>query len=227
MNPDKLFDYLEGKLSPADRAQLEEQLMSDPQLRRQFEVARGIHRAGRDTREVVVPSEDHAAVERSGRLGRRIATVAAALVLINVLVGLAVIFGKNKKPSNLGAREAEIRQQLQASLDAAAEKAMPPPSFTAGEILISAPRSEWEKIAERILAAAVAFGGTGAKGLPEENVMTVLVDVPASREAEFRRAVESASKQTPMPAIEPGPSPPDETAKDRTIVQIRIAEAAR
>ena len=40
MNPDKLFDYLDGKLSPADRTALEEKLMSDPQLRREFNVAR-------------------------------------------------------------------------------------------------------------------------------------------------------------------------------------------
>jgi anti-sigma factor RsiW len=55
MSPDKLFDYLDGKLSPADRTQLEEKLMSDPQLRQQFNIAREIHRSGRDSREVVMP----------------------------------------------------------------------------------------------------------------------------------------------------------------------------
>ncbi|HEX8280353.1 MAG TPA: zf-HC2 domain-containing protein, partial [Chthoniobacterales bacterium] len=100
MNPDKLFDYLDGKLSPADREQLEEKLMSDAQLRRHFEVARQIHRGGRDTREVVGSSEDAAAVERGGRMGRRIATAVIALVFVNVLVGLAIIGGRFKSKSN-------------------------------------------------------------------------------------------------------------------------------
>jgi hypothetical protein len=43
MNPDKPFDYLEGRLSPKERAALEERLMSDKQLQREFAVARQIH----------------------------------------------------------------------------------------------------------------------------------------------------------------------------------------
>src|SRR5438093_10892237 len=43
MNPDKLFDYLEGRLSQGERAALEEQLMSDKQLQRQLAAARQIH----------------------------------------------------------------------------------------------------------------------------------------------------------------------------------------
>ena len=43
MNPDKLFDYLEGRLSPKERSALEKQLMSDKQLQREFAVARQIH----------------------------------------------------------------------------------------------------------------------------------------------------------------------------------------
>src|SRR3954453_5498820 len=98
MNPDKLFDYLDGKLSPADRTALEEKLMSDAQLRKQFEVARKIHRTGRDSREVIMPSEDPEAVARGGRLGRQIATAAIVLMFLNVVGGLAVITWKNQKP---------------------------------------------------------------------------------------------------------------------------------
>ena len=57
MNPDKLFDYLEGRLSPTERAALEEQLMSDKQLQREFAVARQIHAGMRgDSQEVVLPA---------------------------------------------------------------------------------------------------------------------------------------------------------------------------
>ena len=43
MNPDKLFDYLDGRLPAAERAALEEQLISDRQLQRELAVARQIH----------------------------------------------------------------------------------------------------------------------------------------------------------------------------------------
>lgn len=227
MNPDKLFDYLDGKLSPAEREQLEARLMSDAQLRRQFEVARGIHRAGSDQREVIVPSEDLATIERSGRLGRRIATAAAALVMANVVVGLIFIYGKNRKPARPSGQEAEIRRQLEASLGAAAENAMPPPTFTAEEIQLTAPRAEWENIASRVIAASTVFEGTATKGLPEDNAMTVVADIPTSRDAEFRQAVKSAATIAPMPAIAPGPETEGTPSNARTIVQVRIAETAR
>jgi hypothetical protein len=229
MSPDKLFDYLDGKLSPAERTQLEEKLMSDAQLRQQFNIARDIHRAGGGSREVTVQTDDPAALERSGKLGRRIATGAAVLVFLNVAIGIAVIVGKNKK-SDLKTNEAAIREQLVASLGAAAQNAMPPPSFAAEEINLTAPRAEWETVAERIIAGATAFGGSAAKGLPDDAVMSVIVDIPSSRDAEFRQAITSAAKISPMPAIAPGTG--EETAgadekNARTIVQVRIAEAAR
>jgi anti-sigma factor RsiW len=40
MNPDKLFDYLEGRLPASERAALDERLISDNQLQRELAVAR-------------------------------------------------------------------------------------------------------------------------------------------------------------------------------------------
>ena len=230
MNPDKLFDYLDGRLSPADRTALEEQLISDAQLRKQFNIAREIHRGGGGhTREVLPRDEDPAAMERAGKLGRRIATAAILLVFLNVAIGLAVITWKNKKPKT-GAREAEIRQQLEASLGAAAQNAMPPPSFVEGEVKLTASRAQWEHMADRIVNAATSFGGSAAKGLPDENLMTVMVEIPSSRDAEFRRALTSASGITPMPAFAPAvknDGPGAASSDERTILQVRIAEAAQ
>src|SRR5205823_6250407 len=53
MNPDKLFDYLDGKLSASERAQMEERFVSDPEARRELTVARQIHASMTDSREVV------------------------------------------------------------------------------------------------------------------------------------------------------------------------------
>ena len=64
MNPDKLFDYLEGRLPAAERAALEERLMSDKQLQRELAVARQIHAGMRgDSREVLLAAT--AGCERS------------------------------------------------------------------------------------------------------------------------------------------------------------------
>ncbi len=43
MNPDKLFDYLDGKLPPNERTELEERFMSDPQARKELAIAREVH----------------------------------------------------------------------------------------------------------------------------------------------------------------------------------------
>lgn len=221
MNPDKLFDYLDGKLSPADRAQLEERLMSDSHLREQFNVAREIHRGGRDSREAIVPSDDLATVEKAGRLGRRIATAAIALVALNVAVGILVIAGKNKKPAGLTAQEAAIRQQLAASLGAAGARVLPPPSFVENEIGLPAPRAEWENLAEKVIAAAEKFGGSGAKDLPAETSLKVMIDIPSARVPEFRQSLPGAAASPgETPAAQPPPN-------ERTILQVLISESGR
>jgi anti-sigma factor RsiW len=161
MNPDKLFDYLDGKLAPAERAEVEGKLATDAQLQQQLAIAREIHRGmgdSRPTHEVLPPIDDPAVAARGARVGRRVGAACAVLVLVNVLIGLAVISVKNKKPANTSAHEAAIRQQLAASLDAAAQSALPPPTFAAGDIQLFAPKPEWENIATRVITAAETCG---------------------------------------------------------------------
>ncbi len=228
MNPDKLFDYLDGKLSPSERNELETKLADDTQLQRQFAVAREIHRGmggSRGSREVFPTPAEVAAAERGGRLGRRIATACVALVLLNVLFGLGVIAVKNKK--RLGSdREAMLREQLAASLGAAAQNALPVPSFVAAEIRLVAPRAEWETIAARVTAAAESIGGSAARGLPADDAVGVVVDIPSSREADFRQLIAAgASASNSAPAAKPD-AIASKDSDQRTIVQVRIAEAA-
>lgn len=225
MNPDKLFDYLDGKLDPAAREAFETKLASDSHLLRQLAVAREIHRGmrgSRDQQEVVVPIDDPELIARSGRMGRRILTAAMALVLLNVLIGLSVIASKRSKPANTNAKEAQIRQQLAASLDAAAQNALPPPTFDAAEVHLTAPRAEWDSVAARITAAAESCGGSAAKGLPDENALMVVVDVPSQKETEFRRLIAPSREEAAVP-----PSSPAADSNKRTIVQVHIAAAAR
>jgi hypothetical protein len=190
--------------------------MSDEQLRREFNIAREIQRGGGVSREVLTPSEDPEMVARSGRLGRRIATAAAILVFLNVAFGLAVITWKNRKPK-ANPREAEMRQQLAASLGAAAENAMPAPSLSDDKIQLALPRTQWETMAAAVIAAAEGCGGSGIKAADEEGV-TVTAQLPRDRADEFRRRVLGpASAPTPAASASIG---------EMTTIQVRIAEAA-
>lgn len=221
MSPDKLFDYLDGKLSPAERDALEARLPNDSQLLRQLAVAREIHRKLPGSREVVVPNDDPAEMERAGRFGRRVATAAIALVALNVFIGVAFIAKKNRHETGAPAQEAAIRQQLAASLGAAGQRALPPPTFVEDEIHLTAPRSEWDNVAAKVIAAAEKCDGSAAKGLPDEAVLTVVADVPSNRIAEFRQLLEPSAAATP-PAAAPTAAP-----NERTVVQVRIAQPAQ
>ena len=98
MNPDKLFDYLDGKLAPAEREQLEEKLMADEKLRREFNIAREIHRGGGVSREVIVPGR-----RRTRRRPRpaRSPSRPCALVFANVIGGLAFITYQEQKAADI------------------------------------------------------------------------------------------------------------------------------
>ena len=217
MNPDKLFDYLEGKLTPADRTALEEKLMSDAQLRREFNIAREIHRSGGDAREII-PALDPATAEKGGRLGRRIATAAIVLVFLNVFVGLAVIAAKRSKPSlATDPKEAAMRQQLRESLGSAANSALPQPSLNDDVIQLTAAKSEWTNLSAAVVAAAEACGGSAPKEATDNGVL-MTVSIPRARVAEFRQKVLG-----PTAAANAGAP----TSGEIATIQVRIAEAGR
>jgi len=69
MNPEKLFDYLEGKLSETERTQLEERLAADPQLQRELAIAREMHRRSRGSREVSWRTKNRKSHRRRNRWG--------------------------------------------------------------------------------------------------------------------------------------------------------------
>lgn len=226
MNPDKLFDYLDGRLSPADRDALENSLIDDPQLQRQFAIAREIHRSGRASREINVPVEDPAVAEGGSRLGRRIATAAAVLVLLNVFGGLAAITYLNKRPprrdlpaSVPGNDASGVRRQMEESLRAAGASALPLPSLSDDQISLAAPKAQWTDLTTAIVDAASACGGSAVAEPPTETFVIVTANVPRDRYPEFRQKLLGAGAT----AAPPGPG---SNGKFDT-VQIRIAESAR
>ena len=226
MNPEKLFDYLEGNLAEAERAQLEERLATDPQLQRQLDIAREMRRRSHGSREVIGERDDLEIPSPSGKLGRRVATAFALLVLVNVLVGIAFIIGKKKpeNPADLRARELAIRQQLTASLQKTAETALPMPTLAADEIRLAAPANEHKAIADNVVMLAAQCGGSAAKAPPDGIGITVLADLPASREDEFRRAIAPLAQAD---FSSPTPRKERPAATQRVNIYVRIIQAVR
>jgi anti-sigma factor RsiW len=225
MNPEKLFDYLEGNLTAEERAQLEAQLATDPQLQRELAIAREMHRRSRGSREVLGESEEiDIPAAPSSKLGRRLIAVFALLVLVNVLVGIAFIIGnkKSEKPADLRARELAMRQQLTASLQKTAETALPAPTLTADQIHLSAPASEHEALANNVVMLATQCGGSAAKAPPDNAGITVLADIPASREDEFRQALAPLAQAD---FSSPAPRREKSAARERINIYVRITQA--
>src|ERR1051326_6223136 len=91
MNPDKLFDYLDGRLPAAERAALEEQLISDKQLQRELAMALQIHAGMRgDSREVLLPPRSNL-TEQGRKTALRVGIAFIILMALNVAFGLWLI----------------------------------------------------------------------------------------------------------------------------------------
>ena len=218
MSPEKLFDYVEGNLPAEECTRIEEQLASDPQLQRELAIAREMHRRSRGSREVL--GDDPEIPSPPKPIGRRLITAFAALVLLNVLVGIAFIIGKKNGPGELRAREAATRQQLEASLQKTAETSLPLPTI-GDEILLSTPATERDRVADNVILLAKQCGGSAAKAPPDDKGLAVVVDLPSTRADEFRRALAPLAPPDYSPRAEPSPS-----ADKRTILQVRIGDPA-
>lgn len=220
MSPEKLFAYLEGNLPEAERARLEEQLAADPQLQRELEIAREMHRRDRGSREVVGDQDPDIPVPPKA-LGRKLITAFAALVLLNVVVGILFIIGSKKGTGELRARETAMREQLAASLQKTAEKALPLPTI-ADEVHLSAPASQRDALADSVILLAKQAGGSAVKAPPSDKELVVVVDVPSDHAAEFRQSL------APLAAPDYSPKPAENSATpgQRTIMQVRIGDGS-
>lgn len=216
MNPDKLFDYLEGKLSPEERAELEERLMSDPVARRELTVARQIHAEMRDSREILGVAEP-TLEERGAVLGRRIAIAFAVLVFANVVFGIyAIAFMKQKEKARVSTEQ--NRSELTESLARTAAVALPTPSLEVDEIKFTAPVAEQDRLANKVIAAAKQVGGSATKGLADQQGVLLFAEVPTARLNDFRDSMKKFGATLPSSAAAP-------SAGEKNILQIRIISA--
>lgn len=226
MNPDKLFDYLEGRLPAAERAALEERLMSDKQLQRELAVARQIHDGMRgDSREVLLPPRPNV-TEQGRKMALRVGAAFIVLMAVNVGIGLWLIARHETKNPNRALLERQMRDQIANSLEHAAAAFTPPP-LGVGEITVLATPGKLAAVADQVVTIASRFGGSATKSLEDRGRLSVLVDVPSNRDPEFRAAISSmvgealpASATPATAAQEPGSTIPATSEKKSFVIQI-------
>jgi hypothetical protein len=188
MNPDKWFDYLDGKLPDWERNQLEEQIPSDPQMQRELAAARRIHANMAGPSGEVLVEDDPQLAARGRKMTMRIGVAFLVLVALNVGIGLWFIARKEASNPNHKLLDEQLRLQIQQSAQRAAAALTPPP-LGVSDISIPAAPGQMDKVAEQVVATAQRLGGSAKKKLPEAKQLGVLVDLPEGREAEFRAAI--------------------------------------
>ena len=220
MSPNKLFDYLDGKLPDREREELEARMANDSDLLRQLAMARKLREGMPGSTEVIGSLQENSAADRRGAiLTKRVALACIVLVFLNVLIGLSFVAKKGKPATD--AREADMRRQVEQSLEKAAASAMPTPNIEADEIKISAPAEQKQEVATKVISAAKESGGSGGKALDDENGIVVLVDLPQNREMEFRRKLVSLGAPVPEPVEERAARP-----NERRFLQVRVVTPA-
>lgn len=226
MNPDKLFDYLAGNLSEWERQELEERLMSEPQLQRELDVARRIHAGMRSNRarsaEVLGDIPEHTAA-RGRRAMRQIMIAFGVLVFMNVILGLLYIAHHESSNPNRAALENQTRNQLQKALEKAAATSLTPPSIGVGEVVLTTEPGKVEKVAAEIVKLATRLQGTATKGVPDNASVEVLTEIPADRVTELRNVLPMISGVKSLRASDSLPA--NSTSKEKVSILIQLTEA--
>ena len=222
MSPNKLFDYLDGKLPSREREELEARLANDSTLLRQLAIARKLRETMPGSEEVIgsLESDERKNIERGAIISRRVGLAFIVLVFLNVFIGLWFIFQKEKPSAK--AHDADVRKQVEQSLEKTAVSAMPTPNIEADEIKIKAPPQQQEEVANKVISAATEVGGSGGKALTDESGIVVLIDLPKNREMDFRRKLVALGAAPPAPVDENASMP-----NERKFLQVRVVKATQ
>jgi hypothetical protein len=191
-------------------------------LQRELAVARQIHAGMRgDSREVLLlPTQD---VTKQGRkMALRVGVAFIVLMVVNVGIGLWLIARHETKNPNRALLERQMREQITNSLEHAAATFTPAP-LGVGEIMVPAPTGKLETVADDVVTIATRFGGSATKGLADQGRLSVLVDLPSSREPEFRAAISSMTGEAPPGSPTPATAA---AANEKKSFVVQIVEAA-
>jgi len=160
--------------------------------------------------------------EQGRKMALRVGAAFIVLMAVNVAIGLWLIARHETKNPNRALLEKQMRDQIANSLEHAAAT-FTPALLGVDEITVPAPTGRLEIVADQVVTIASRLGGSAAKGVPDQGRLSVLVDVPSNREAEFRAAVSSITgKSTPTSTT---PATTGATVEKKSFV-VQIVEAA-
>jgi len=160
----------------------------------------------------------------------RVGVAFIILMAVNVGFGLWLIVRHETRNPNRALLETQMREQIAKSLEHAAATLTPAP-LGVSEITVPAAAGKLDTIADEVVSIASRFGGSATKGLQDRDRLSVLVDVPANGEQEFRAAIASINGEKPAPRPpapglttpplqEPGSAPPATAEKKSFVVKI-------
>jgi hypothetical protein len=129
------------------------------------------------------------------------------LMGLNVAVALWWIAWREGANPNHKLLEEQMRQQVRESAGRAATGLTPPP-LDLNEITVPTPNGKLDRTADGVIAIVQRLGGTATKGLPDAHRISIVVEIPANRETEFRALVAAMSGPAPGgPLRSESPSP--------------------
>jgi hypothetical protein len=118
-------------------------------------------------------------------------------MFVNVGIGLWFIFKHESKNPNRPLLEAQMREQIAKSIEHAASLTPAPNALGVTEITIPAETGKLDAVADKVVAIVSELGGSATKGVPDVGRLSILVDLPASRESEFRGAIAAIGSNAP------------------------------
>jgi hypothetical protein len=147
-----------------------------------------------DSREVVLPAPPDVP-EQGRKMAIRIGVAFMVLMFVNVGIGLWFIFRHESNNPNRPLLEAQMREQIAKSLERAAALTPAPNALGVTEITIPVQTGKLDAVADKVVATVSELEGSATKGVPDAGRLSILVDLPASRESEFRGAVASFGRE--------------------------------
>src|SRR5262249_38089932 len=127
--------------------------------------------------------------EQGRKMATRIGSAFMVLMFVNVGIGLYFIFRHESKNPNRPLLEAQMREQIAKSIERAEALTPAPNVLGVSEITIRAETGKLDAVADRVVAIVSGVGGSATKGVPDAGRLSILVDLPADRESEFRNAI--------------------------------------
>ena len=94
----------------------------------------------------------------------------------------------------------------------------PTPSLDVEEIKFTAPVAEQNGLANKVIAATKQVGGSGTKGLADEQGVLLFAEIPTARLNDFRDSMKKLGATLPA-------APVEAKTGEKTILQVRIVSA--